>query len=138
MTNSLLSVCEGARSDHTEGENTIEEQTWKHSYFFKNFKWVCRSIFQIQSHAFFRTNHLKFQAIYTKTWVEFLRPELVLEKQKHKYLLSVVETPRKFIIAIINLRGVSTKLNKYMVFTMQTYKNISIVYIHKYAGAKPR
>ena len=29
------------------------------------------------------------------------------------YLLSFVETPRKFIIAIINLRGVSTKLNKY-------------------------
>ena len=28
------------------------------------------------------------------------------------YLLSFVETPRKFIIAIINLRGVSTKLNK--------------------------
>ena len=31
------------------------------------------------------------------------------------YLLSFVETPRKFIIAIINLRGVSTKLNKYNV-----------------------
>ena len=29
------------------------------------------------------------------------------------YLLSFVDTPRKFIIAIINLRGVSTKLNKY-------------------------
>ena len=29
------------------------------------------------------------------------------------YLLSFVKTPRKFIIAIINLRGVSTKLNKY-------------------------
>ena len=28
------------------------------------------------------------------------------------YLFSFVETPRKFIIAIINLRGVSTKLNK--------------------------
>ena len=31
------------------------------------------------------------------------------------YLLSFVETPRKFIIAIINLRGVSTKLNKYII-----------------------
>ena len=31
------------------------------------------------------------------------------------YLFSFVETPRKFIIAIINLRGVSTKLNKYNV-----------------------
>ena len=29
------------------------------------------------------------------------------------YLFSSMETPRKFIIAIINLRGVSTKLNKY-------------------------
>ena len=26
--------------------------------------------------------------------------------------------------AIINLRGVSTKLNKYLVFTMQTYKKL--------------
>ena len=65
------------------------------------------------------------------------------------YLSSFVETPRKFIIAelsirklgsssvlyedpslriessaIINLRGVSTKLNKYIVFTMQTYKKL--------------
>ena len=39
-------------------------------------------------------------------------------------LFSFVETPRKFIIAIINLRGVSTKLNKYIVFTMQTYKKL--------------
>ena len=30
------------------------------------------------------------------------------------YLFSFVETPRKFIIAIINLRGVSTKLKKYI------------------------
>ena len=38
------------------------------------------------------------------------------------YLLSFVETPRKFIIAIINLRGVSTKLNKYNVIgTVYTY-----------------
>ena len=28
--------------------------------------------------------------------------------------------------AIINLRGVSTKLNKYIVFTMQTYKKLKI------------
>ena len=27
--------------------------------------------------------------------------------------------------AIINLRGVSTKLNKYTVFTMQTYKKLN-------------
>ena len=29
--------------------------------------------------------------------------------------------------AIINLRGVSTKLNKYIVFTMQTYKKLITV-----------
>ena len=31
--------------------------------------------------------------------------------------------------AIINLRGVSTKLNKYIVFTMQTYKKLNYNYI---------
>ena len=71
------------------------------------------------------------------------------------YLFSFVETPRKFIIAelsirklgsssvliiistdedpslriessaIINLRGVSTKLNKYIVLTVQTYKELT-------------
>ena len=42
-----------------------------------------------------------------------------------------METPRKFIIAnviIVYLRGVSTKLNKYIVFTMQTYKKLIILY----------
>ena len=34
--------------------------------------------------------------------------------------------------AIINLRGVSTKLNKYIVFTMQTYKKLNkFVLCHK-------
>ena len=85
------------------------------------------------------------------------------------YLLSFVETSRKFIIAelsirklgsssvliihnnnnsasiistdedrslriessaIINLRGVSTKLNKYIVFTMQTYKKQISLYFN--------
>ena len=36
------------------------------------------------------------------------------------YLFSFVETPRKFVI----IYGVSTKLNKYIDFTMQTYKEI--------------
>ena len=31
------------------------------------------------------------------------------------YLFSFVETPRKFIIARINLRGVPTKLNKFCI-----------------------
>ena len=34
-------------------------------------------------------------------------------------------------IAIINLRGVSTKLSKYIVFTMQTYKKLNICIVHK-------
>ena len=38
-----------------------------------------------------------------------------------KFIIALL---RKFIIAIINLRGVSTKLNKYIVFTMQTYKKL--------------
>ena len=43
------------------------------------------------------------------------------------HLLSFVETPRKFInLILMNLRGVSTKLNKYIEFTMQTYKKLSI------------
>ena len=45
------------------------------------------------------------------------------------YLLSFVETPRKFIIAMINLRGVFTKLNKYIVFTMQTYKKLTLIIV---------
>ena len=44
--------------------------------------------------------------------------------------------------AIINLRGVSTKLNKYIVFTMQTYKKLIIAslfyvtFIHSYCPQK--
>ena len=34
--------------------------------------------------------------------------------------------------AIINLRGVSTKLNKYIVFTMQTYKKLSSIKLSYY------
>ena len=47
-----------------------------------------------------------------------------------------METPHKFIIAnllfiiaIINLRDVSTKLNKYIVFTMQTYKKLNMIHL---------
>ena len=32
--------------------------------------------------------------------------------------------------AIINLRGVSTRLNKYIVFTMQTYKKLIYLFIY--------
>ena len=34
--------------------------------------------------------------------------------------------------AIINLRGVSTKLNKYIVFTMQTYKKLKKITVDFY------
>ena len=34
--------------------------------------------------------------------------------------------------AIINLRGVSTKLNKYIVFTMQTYKKLKYLFVLDY------
>ena len=51
--------------------------------------------------------------------------EINAASKKNKiYLFSFVETLRKFIIAIINLRGASTKLNKYIVFTMQTYNKL--------------
>ena len=41
-------------------------------------------------------------------------------------IISTDEEPSLWIEspAIINLRGVSTKLNKYTVFTMQTYKKL--------------
>ena len=42
-------------------------------------------------------------------------------------IISTDEDPSSWIesSAIINLRDVSTKLNKYIVFTMQTYKKFS-------------
>ena len=46
------------------------------------------------------------------------------------YLFSFVETPRKFIIAIINLRGVSTKLNKYILLIF--IYDIIIMYMLKF------
>ena len=42
------------------------------------------------------------------------------------YLFGFVETPRKFIIAIINLRGVSTKLNKYNWKSVEIYFQLGI------------
>ena len=36
-----------------------------------------------------------------------------------------VETPRKFIIAMINLRAVFTKLYFNLIFTMQAYKELN-------------
>ena len=43
-------------------------------------------------------------------------------------IISTDEDPslRNESSAIINLRGVSTKLNKYIVFTMQTYKKLNL------------
>ena len=47
-----------------------------------------------------------------------------------RIIISTDEDPSLRIesTAIITLRGVSTKLNKYIVFTMQTYKKLSIVF----------
>ena len=42
------------------------------------------------------------------------------------YLLSFVETPRKSEFAIINLRGVSTKLNKYNTYIVFIMLHISL------------
>ena len=39
--------------------------------------------------------------------------------------------------AIINLRGVSTKLNKYIVFTMQTYKKLTTLNVYPHAEISP-
>ena len=44
------------------------------------------------------------------------------------YLFSFVETPRKFIIAIINLRGVSTKLNKYICIHHANVQETYVIY----------
>ena len=46
------------------------------------------------------------------------------------HIISTDEDPSLRIesSAIINLRGVSTKLNKYIVFTMQTYKKLLYLY----------
>ena len=49
--------------------------------------------------------------------------EFLLVNIHNEFLFSVVETQRKFIIYLF-LRGVSTKLNKYIVLTLQTYKKL--------------
>jgi hypothetical protein len=46
----------------------------------------------------------------------------------HQYLFLFVETPRKFITAVINLRGVSTNKTIYFI-AMQTYKELNIIFI---------
>ena len=102
------------------------------------------------------------QDICTRQLITMFKCARALDKSNlYLYLLSFVDTPRKFIIsirhfmykkgrvnsnsriistdedpslriessAIINLCGVSTKLNKYIVFTMQTYKKLIATYI---------
>ena len=48
------------------------------------------------------------------------------------FIISTDEDPSLRIesSAIINLRGVSTKLNKYIVFTMRTYKKLIWLILH--------
>jgi hypothetical protein len=40
-----------------------------------------------------------------------------------------VETPRKFITAVINLRGVSTNKTIIYFIAMQTYKELNTIYV---------
>ena len=127
---------------------------WLIITFFKTYSPVILLIVQFiwgYNHDFLRIN----------TWVVSISSIVLILVALCLYLFSFVETPRKFIIAvlsirklgsssvliiriiistdedpslriestaIINLRGVSTKLNKYIVFTMQTYKKLSIVF----------
>jgi hypothetical protein len=42
-----------------------------------------------------------------------------------------VETPRKFITAVINLRGVSTNKTIVCFIAMQTYKELNILSVEK-------
>jgi hypothetical protein len=46
------------------------------------------------------------------------------------YLVLFVETPRKFITAVINLRDVSTNKTIYFI-AMQTYKELIILVLYK-------
>ena len=47
-----------------------------------------------------------------------------------KYIIVLfVETPRKFITAVINLRGVSTNKTIMYLIAMQTYKELNVEYI---------
>ena len=48
---------------------------------------------------------------------KFIIAELSIRKLGSSSVLIIIESS-----VIINLRGVSTKLNKYIIFTMQTYK----------------
>ena len=47
------------------------------------------------------------------------------------YIVLFVETPRKFITAVINLRGVSTKKTIYFI-AMQTYKELNYILFKDY------
>ena len=57
-----------------------------------------------------------------------LQLELTVKHARNSRIISTDEDPSLRIesSAIINLRGVSTKLNKYIVFTMQTYKKLML------------
>ena len=61
---------------------------------------------------------------------KFIIAELSIRKLGSSSVLIIVEDPNLRIesSAIINLRGVSTKLNKYIVFTMQTYKKLKYAF----------
>ena len=59
-----------------------------------------------------------------RTWIFISANNTII----YNSIISTDEDPSLRIesSAIINLRGVSTKLNKYIVFTMQTYKKLKL------------
>ena len=60
--------------------------------------------------------------------VVFEMSAMVLKSLQRYYKNNAITGLRKTLghIIIINLRGVSTKLSKYIVFTMQTYKKLTL------------
>ena len=40
------------------------------------------------------------------------------------YIITLLNYMVALLLHLLNLRGVSTKLNKYIIFTMQTYKEL--------------
>ena len=79
----------------------------------------------------FRTNI--YQTTFTWNAVHTGFKKIKIYSNSH--IISIDEDPSLQIesFAIIILRGVSTKLNKYTDFTMQTYKELMYEYLYLYS-----
>ena len=75
-----------------------------------------------------RTNYHPITFVILISYTPVVSNVVILITAHVIYLLSFVETPRKFMCFHVNF-CVSTKLNKYIVFTMQTYKKLSTCYV---------